>query len=75
MSQPKVDEDLEKRFRFHPAKDLDTQEKHENIRGICKELAYFIKDTVPPGREQALALTKLEEVMMWSNAGIARNAD
>lgn len=67
------DPDLENRFNFHPASDLDTQEKHENIRGYCKDLAYFIKNTVPAGREQSLALTKLEEVMMWANAGIARH--
>ncbi len=31
-----------------------------------------IRDYVPPGREQALALTKLEEAMMWAIAGIER---
>jgi hypothetical protein len=28
---------------------------------------------VPAGRELSLALTKLEEAMMWANDGIARN--
>ncbi len=67
-----VDPDLEKRFTYHPPKDLDTTEKYENIRGLAKEFAYFIKENVPAGREQALALTHLEETVMWSNAGIAR---
>jgi hypothetical protein len=30
---------------------------------------------LPEGREKALAVTHLEEVMMWSNAAIARQAD
>jgi hypothetical protein len=31
-----------------------------------------LSDTIPPGREQALFVTKLEEAMMWANAAIAR---
>lgn len=65
--------DLENRFRWHTPKDLATGEKHGIIRDKCFNLALIIIDTVPPGREQALALTHLEEVMMWGNAGIARN--
>lgn len=29
-------------------------------------------ELVPDGREKATAITKLEEFMMWANAGIAR---
>jgi hypothetical protein len=68
-----LDPDLEKRFNFHPANTKEKKEAHERVRGICKDVAYFIKSNVPPGREQSLALTHLEEVMMWANAGIARN--
>jgi hypothetical protein len=42
------------------------------IRDSAKYLAGIIKDVVPEGREQALAITKLEEAVMWANAGIAR---
>ena len=31
-----------------------------------------ILDRVPEGREQAIALTKIEEALFWANAGIAR---
>lgn len=37
------------------------------------ELAILILNTVPEGIEQTNALTRLEEVMFWSNAGIARH--
>jgi hypothetical protein len=68
-----IDPDLEKRFNFHPANTDEKKEIHEAVRGVCKDVAYFIKRNVPPGREQALALTHLEDAMFWANAGIARN--
>lgn len=33
----------------------------------------LINDLTPNSREQAVAFTKLEESIMWANAGIARN--
>lgn len=36
-------------------------------------LGHWIIDNVPNGREQSVALTKLEEVSMWAKAGIARH--
>ena len=66
-------EDLENRFKFHPATDEEKRNDHTSVRENCLQLALFINEKVPPGREQALAITKLEEVMMWANAGIARS--
>lgn len=66
--------DLENRFNFHPAKNQETKGNHETIRANCLELARVINDFVPEGREKVLAITHLEEVMMWANAGIARNS-
>ncbi len=65
--------DLENRFKFHPANSSNKANAHENIRSSCLSLAKYINETVPEGREKSLAITHLEEVMMWSNAGIARN--
>ena len=64
-------QDLENRFTYH-APDGFQASLYPIIRKKAKELAYFIDDYVPKGREQSLALTKLEEVVMWANAGIAR---
>ena len=33
----------------------------------------LIAELTPPSREQSVALTKLDEVTFWANAGIARN--
>lgn len=42
------------------------------VRERCKALGTLIEKSTRPGREQQLALTKLEEVMFWANAAIAR---
>jgi hypothetical protein len=65
-------EEIEKRFTFHPAKD-DQPERYEKLREEAKKLAMSITQFCPPSRERALALTNLEQAMMWANAGIARN--
>lgn len=42
------------------------------MREKAKELALLMIDKVPAGRELSNALTRLEEVVMHANAGIAR---
>jgi len=44
----------------------------EEIRKKCLELAQYYAENVPPGRELASALTKIEESMFHANAGFAR---
>jgi hypothetical protein len=62
--------DIEHRFRHH-APDEATARKHEAVRAAYRTLAHFVAGQVPDGRHQALALTALQESMMWANAGIA----
>jgi hypothetical protein len=64
--------ELDNRFKWHKPKDESIGQKHDDIRTACRILADVIDRTVPEGREKALALTKVEESMMWANAGIAR---
>ena len=64
--------DLINRFTFHPA-DRVKAVLHENIRDKALELALYLDTALPEGREKSLAITHLEEVMMWSNASVARN--
>ena len=63
---------IDNNFTYHAPKG-DQQKRYEMIREVAKSLAYFINDNVPESREKSLALTKLEESVMWANAGIARN--
>lgn len=67
--------ELAGRFKFYPASGPARQADHAQVRKLCGDLAQSLNDVVPDGREKALAMTKLEEVMMWANAGIARQGD
>lgn len=46
---------------------------YAHLRSEAMSLALEIAKYVPNSREQSIAITKLEEVVMWANAGIARN--
>lgn len=65
--------ELENRFSYHKSKNNETAASHQYIRDLCLGIATEINRIVPEGREKALAITHLEEVMFWANAGIARN--
>lgn len=67
------DDGTNHRFDYHRPKDQETISAHEQIRESCRLLAFQLKALVPEGREQSIAITKIEEAMMWANAGIARN--
>lgn len=41
-----------------------------NIAGGGRGLARLIEDECPDSREKSLALTKLEEVMMWAEKSL-----
>ena len=63
-------EELENRFRFHPATKV-TGPKHDEVRNTLRAVALWVLDDIPPSRERSLALTSLQEAMMWCNAAIA----
>ena len=67
-----TENDIENRFTYHPSK-AGQPVMYEAIRYEAKSLAYTINDLCPESREKLLAITKLEEVVMWANASIARN--
>lgn len=69
MSTPAEDAVLD-RFAFHPATEV-TGPLHDEIRTQFGKLAGYVLDYVPAGRHQSLALTALQEAMMWSNAAVA----
>lgn len=78
MADPKypiTDEDREDfkcRFSYHAPKD-DQPIRYGAVRGETQELAEVIYGNCPPSRERRLALTHLEQAIMWANASIERN--
>lgn len=69
---PRKREDLRRRFTYHPPKGDQTQ-RYEKLRFNGGNLAEMIDELAPDSREKSLALTKIEEAIMWANAAIARN--
>lgn len=65
--------DLNHRFAFHAASRQEKADEHSSARAACRSAADVVDRLCPPGREKSLAITKLEEAMMWANAAIARN--
>jgi len=67
-----IRERIKSDFMYHAPKE-GQPEVYASIRAKALELAEHIVDVTPPSREQSLALTALEEAVMWANAGLARN--
>jgi len=65
---------IDNNFKYHQPLG-DQIEKYARIRHEAKQLAYLINIECPESREKALAMTKLEEMVMWANAAIARNEE
>lgn len=65
------DDELRRRFLYHPVRDAIAAARHEAISKLCLELARNLRDMCFPGRMLSLALTDLELVRMHANASIA----
>lgn len=64
--------DIQNRFTYHPPKDGQPA-KYEKLRFNGRNLADMINECCPDSREKSLAITHLENAIMWANAAIARN--
>ncbi len=63
---------IENNFKYHAPKDGQPV-KYQELRKSGKELAQQVDALCPNSREKSLAMTKIEEAIMWANASIARN--
>lgn len=64
--------DIVNRFTHHPPAENQLP-RYQTLRDHGRVLAEAIAQYTPTSREQALALTHLEQAVMWANAAIARN--
>ncbi len=63
---------LKNNFTYHPPKEEQIA-MYTELRDAGKELAELIERLCPMSREKSIAMTKVEESIMWANASIARN--
>ena len=64
--------DIDNNFTYHPPKPGQA-EIYKTIRDQAKEFALLINELCPDTRERTLAMTNLEQSVMWANASIARS--
>ena len=66
--------ELEKRFTYH--KPTGDQSKHyATIRSMAKNFALYLNGICPDGRAKSIAMTKLDEAVMWANKSIAEGGE
>lgn len=70
-SQP-VQEQIDRTFMYHPPHGDQTL-RYGTLRSAARQFANIVAELTPPSREQAVALTKLQECVMFANAAIAIN--
>jgi hypothetical protein len=69
-----TNEELMQRHAHHAPSDDKTVDAHEWVRNATGRLAVALNERLPEGREKSIALTHLQEVMMFANAAIAIEA-
>ena len=64
--------EIDKRFSYRTV-GYEKTKRIQDIRRKAKELALMINSNIDDCREKSTAMTKLEEVVFWANAGISRD--
>ncbi|MFK0106455.1 hypothetical protein [Streptomyces sp. NPDC091217] len=64
--------DVIRAFTSPPAVTGDRRQAHADIQTACLQLALMLHNELPAGAEKQSAMFRLEEVMFWATAGIAR---
>lgn len=65
-------DELKHRFTYHAPKGSQA-DRYVLIRDAGYDFADVINVSAPDSSEKSLAITKIEEAVMWANAAIARN--
>lgn len=66
--------EIDKRFGY-VSPNVNRAPLHENTRSEYTRLGETMARVLPESREKSLAITALEESLMWANAAIARNIE
>ncbi|MFD3456839.1 hypothetical protein ACFWVC_32270 [Streptomyces sp. NPDC058691] len=60
------------RFTSRPTGTSQHRQAHEDVGSVCLETALTLDQLLPAGAEKQAALFRLEEVMFWADAAVAR---
>lgn len=68
-------DELENRFKFHPAETQEARDKHQHIRKTLRDATEEVVNVIPEGnREASLFTTHMDLAMMYANAAVARHS-
>lgn len=67
-----INKQIANNFKYHKPEESQIN-KMKLIREKAKELAIMVNEYTPSCREKSLSITKIEESVMYANAGIVRN--
>ena len=67
-----TNEQVQNIFTYHAPKN-DQANRYEVLRMTARVMAEAIQNCSPESREKSLALTNLQQAIMWANAAIAIN--
>jgi hypothetical protein len=67
-----TDQQIENTFTYHEPFG-DQPLRYKEIRDQARKLATILQAACPESREKSLALTSLQQTVMWANASIAIN--
>jgi hypothetical protein len=67
-------ERIDNDFAYHPATPT-TGPLHDEVRKMFRQIALNVVDMSPTGRAQSMAITCLQEAMMWTNSAIACDSE
>lgn len=64
---------IENGLSYHPVQGDNQAERYQSNRHNAQSFATTLTQNCPASRELSLALTALQEALMWANAAIAVN--
>lgn len=67
-----TEDQIQNIFTYHAPKG-DQATRYVTLRDKAKELALMVNALCPESREKSLALTNIQQSIMWANAAIAIN--
>ncbi len=62
---------VENGLSYHLMKDTEQGNRYADNRAAALNFAQVLQANCPPGRELSLAITNLQQALMWANCAIA----